>query len=385
MRCIKALLVTALALFGSSSVAANPNDPQLPTLSSHHIMRNLVIEPPFLEADVRWSLPKDFSMTAQWIRINFKVTTPSNSNWSLLIKDKFDNLRDTLNARSFSTGPDPGEAITNVIPGGTVHLELVSDVDPAPLRIEINGYNEQSPPVSIKAIIDGPDHDHRQDLVAAYGRSSNFYKWGRPVAAVFFPKPDGVHDETNCTIFLITDTLAMTNRHCLTESWQAPKSRVVFGLESKPVGTHECSILETITPDPTSGLDFELLRLSHAVKDWGIVTLGAEPHANQDFILIQHPEGGVKKIARTKCKLAAHSVKPIEPEFFHLCDSSGGSSGSPIMDMMTGAVVGIHHIGVYGPSPNEVRNLAVKISYVMRFIESSNPKLYDEIISFHSN
>jgi F-box protein 11 len=267
--------------------------------------------------------------------------------------------------------------ITNVIPGGSVLFELHSVVDPSPLRIEIDGYNEQSPPVSIKAVID-VNNDHRQDLVEAFGRSSDFYRWGRPVAAVFFPKPDGVHDETNCTIFLITESIALTNSHCLTEPWQVTKSRVIFGLESRPVGTLEDSVAEVITPDPNSELDFELLRLSKAVRDWGIVTLGTEPHKKQEFILIQHPDGGVKKIA-SKCKLAKQRDKPADPEFFHLCDSSGGSSGSPVMDISTGTVVRIHHIAVYGSSPKDVRNLAVKMSNIMRLIQSTKPGLYAEI------
>jgi hypothetical protein len=160
---------------------------------------------------------------------------------------------------------------------------------------------------------------------------------------------------------------------------------VVFGLETKPVGTLEDSVLETITPDPNSNLDFESLRLSNAAKDWGVVTLGMEPHEKQNFILIQHRDGGVKKIARNKCKLDKQADKQNEPEFFHLSDPSGGSSGSPIMDMATGTVVGIHHIGVYGSSPKDVRNLAVKMSYVMRLIKNSRPEVYAEIVKVQRN
>src|SRR5258708_23019552 len=91
---------------------------------------------------------------------------------------------------------------------------------------------------------------------------------GSRVAVVLFPKSEGVHDETNCTIFLITESLALTNSHCLTQPWQVPKSRVVFGLETKPVGTLEDSVLETITPDPNSNLDFGPLRLSNTVTHY---------------------------------------------------------------------------------------------------------------------
>src|SRR5258708_33805766 len=90
-----------------------------------------------------------------------------------------------------------------------------------------------------------------------------------------------------------------------------------------------------------------------------------EPHEKQNFILIQHRDGGVKKIARNKCKLDKQADKQNEPEFFHLSDPSGGSSGSPIMDMATGTVVGIHHIGVYGSYTKDYRNLADKMSFVI--------------------
>src|SRR5207245_6167877 len=119
--------------------------------------------------------------------------------------------------------------------------ELHSKTDPAGLVVVIDRYNYQFTEPAPKALVE-KGVDHRQDLVAAYGRSSDFYRWSKPIAAIFFQAADN-EKETNCTGFLLSPILVLTNFHCISERWQVRSARVLFGLESEPPApeTYEAS------------------------------------------------------------------------------------------------------------------------------------------------
>jgi hypothetical protein len=86
------------------------------------------------------------------------------------------------------------------------------------------------------------------------------------------------------------------------------------------------------------------------------------------LILFQYPDGLRKRVAQNGCQVefvdGAGQTKSLT-DFYHSCDSSGGSSGSPVMDAQNGMVVGLHHIGTYDPDSQTYHNLAVKLQLLI--------------------
>jgi hypothetical protein len=96
------------------------------------------------------------------------------------------------------------------------------------------------------------------------------------------------------------------------------------------------------------------------------------------LILIQHPDGKPKEIAVIGCRFQGPDGD-MPSNFFHLCDSSVGSLGSPIMDNRTGAVLGLHHLAQTDPTTQGWHNLGVRIGAVLKDIQAQNNEAYTAI------
>jgi V8-like Glu-specific endopeptidase len=102
---------------------------------------------------------------------------------------------------------------------------------------------------------------------------------------------------------------------------------------------------------------------------------------NESLVLIQHPAGEFKQVSIADCRVAGVSrtgVAAAGTDFGHLCDSLGGSSGSPVVDGQTGRVVGLHHWGFEEGAANPV-NQAVHIGLVLDDLRTRLPALHAEI------
>jgi S1-C subfamily serine protease len=184
------------------------------------------------------------------------------------------------------------------------------------------------------------------------------------------------------TGFLIADGLLATNRHVLaaltsgSEVLRPGAARVVFSLE-----------LNATTPSkdvvPIDGvaaihptLDMVLLRVSApgrpavtvapaaAADDSPVVVLGfpgKDPVNNPLFLSGVFGDGfGVKRAA-----LGEVLDGTAAPTLFHDCSTTQGNSGSPVFDLNTSHVVGIHRAGFF-----MYRNEAVDAPALSAFIAS---------------
>jgi len=271
------------------------------------------------------------------------------------------------------------EAWTGFIPGSRTRIELYADGDVGDMSVQIERCNFEFSQSVPKAIV---GDDDRQDLVRAFGREHRYYQWSLPVAFILFQKLQG--DDTNCTGFLITPTMLMTNHHCISSARQLRTSVVEFGFESQPVRPPVRIRLKELLYSH-DGLDMTLLRLQ--------TTPGIQPArldetaaaSNVRLILLQHPERQPKTIAVKNCAVEAQNVVGAQPgvntDFFHSCDSAGGSSGSPLMSETTGAVVGLHHLAMYDSKLGDYRNLGVNVRQILQTLQASRRDLYDEIVA----
>jgi hypothetical protein len=124
-----------------------------------------------------------------------------------------------------------------------------------------------------------------------------------------------------------------------------------------------------------------------------------QPHA---LVIVQHPSGEPKQASIADCQLSGPDRVPVPPggtcvygnlpgvnrvgvtpgdktDFGHLCDTKGGSSGSPVADWDTGLVVGLHHFGFLDGSADPV-NQAVVHTRILQDILRQDKAAHAEII-----
>jgi hypothetical protein len=320
------------------------------------------------QGQLQWAYQYEHDLGTQFLRLHVRIeSTSPEKSWWLVVLDGNNRTVDKLTASSFE---GRNSRWTQLIHGRRVTVELRANAKPEGLRIVVDRLNYNYFKPAEKVFTTG--RNDMRDLVGHYGTDHRYYAYGRPTALVFFQKVSS-QTESSCTGFLLTPTLLMTNHHCISEDWQLETARAEFGVEpgvaTKDVRTF--SKIELPNPD----LDFTILRLVSPVNRWSTISFAAEPvHTNQKLILVQHPSARLKTVSVVDCIVQADSVvdRPNRPnDFYHLCDTDGGSSGSAVLDEATGKVVGLHYFGIFRPN-NMGRNLAVKSDAIQRVIRSSH-------------
>jgi hypothetical protein len=258
------------------------------------------------------------------------------------------------------------------VPGRGAAVELVSDTDGQGLEIAVDQYAYRviSPiPSSITGL------DQRIPIRMA---PEDVRGWAPPIARLSFIR-DG--DQFVCTGFLVTANLLLTNEHCLGTDAAALSALVEFGFDSlnDTPTTFRVSKLEAASVP----LDYAIVRLSQSPDGFGRVKLAAEAAAAEDqaLAIIEHPAGEFKQASIDDCKVRLVSRPGSgggSTDFGHLCDTLGGSSGSPVLDRQSGAVVGLHHLGIPVGAVDPV-NQAVHIGLVLEDVRTRLPALHSEL------
>ncbi|MEA2217531.1 MAG: hypothetical protein QOJ35_157 [Solirubrobacteraceae bacterium] len=170
--------------------------------------------------------------------------------------------------------------------------------------------------------------------------------------------------------FLIATDLLLTNHHVLPDEQTAAATvaefnyQVAWGGELEPVRRFTCDTTFFHNDEP---LDYAIVRVNGAPGDlYGFVNLAtrADPTVNDYVSIIQHPQGGPKKIAFTDNKVSAVFGDLVQ----YSTDTEPGSSGSPVFNQ-DWEIVGLHHRGggLAGPDGKKYfTNEAIQIGSVVR-------------------
>lgn len=165
----------------------------------------------------------------------------------------------------------------------------------------------------------------------------------RSVARVILP------DLSTGSGFLVARNLLVTNHHVLPDAETARSARVQFNFQESSTGQPEQ--IEELGLDPDSvflsspmdgGHDYAVVQVAGTPNDrWGALPLAeAGPAVGSRVMIVQHPEGGFKKIALYN-NLVTYSDDDVVQYY---TDTLPGSSGSPVLDQ-TWRVVAVHHAG----------------------------------------
>jgi hypothetical protein len=168
----------------------------------------------------------------------------------------------------------------------------------------------------------------------------------------------------------------LTNNHCLTTSEEAYDTEVWFNYQCA-----RCGGFDVFKPTKVWGkevvstdhvLDYTLFSVDafELVEKFGYLMLdSARPAKGAELYVPQHPAGEPTRIAGARGDKAGNCTVDnpdytgyiAHSDVSYLCDTAGGSSGSPVLSRKTNKVVALHH---FGGCPNSgVRGdlLAVKL------------------------
>ena len=348
----------------------------LPKLSVNSTIKELCSSGHYVSVADKYVLQYDASKEEPaWIRAQLRVfgAKPSGE-WGFKITDRSGRIVESIDGGSRFRDGDT--AWTKVIEGPTVSVTFRSAGPAEGFKVCLTSVNIAKSSPTITSIIN--EKDDREDLVGRYTTSSPYYRYGLPIALLRFQEivnSDG--DDTSCTAFAVSSTLILTNNHCISSNKQIPTTTVTFKWDTGEVSPVE--IAANALEYTNSALDYSVIRLSRPTADIVKVDLG-EVAPSQRLILIQHPSAERKRISVKKCKVQTQKAPGRDTDFFHLCDSSGGSSGSPVMDEHTGRVFGIHHLGVTDPRRQDYHNLAVYMSEAVCDLKKNREPIFSEIL-----
>ena len=154
-----------------------------------------------------------------------------------------------------------------------------------------------------------------------------------------------------CTGFMVAEDLIATAGHCIDEMWMN-EYRVVFGWEmidaTTPVTTVPANrvyrVVEEVHSANNFARDHAILRVDRRITAPGATPLPVRRTgriADGALIgVIGHPMGLPKKVAFGANTRVHANNRPYV--FYTNIDASGGNSGSPVFDQLTGLVEGIY-------------------------------------------
>jgi V8-like Glu-specific endopeptidase len=152
----------------------------------------------------------------------------------------------------------------------------------------------------------------------------------------------------------------LTNNHCFTTSAEAYDTEVWFNYQCAQCGGYDVFQptkvwgSQVLSTDHT--YDYTLFSVGDfaAIQKFGYLTLDtARPAKGQELYVPQHPAGEPTRIAGSLGEKAGN-CSVVDPGYTgyatgsdvsYLCDTEGGSSGSPVLSRRTNKVVALHHFG----------------------------------------
>ncbi|WP_285557726.1 trypsin-like serine peptidase [Actinoplanes regularis] len=152
----------------------------------------------------------------------------------------------------------------------------------------------------------------------------------------------------------------LTNNHCLSTSTEAYETEAWFNYQCAECGGYDVFKPTKVWGDQVLStdhlLDYTLFSVEgfDSIGKFGYLTLDtARPAKGAELYVPQHPAGEPTRIAGAKGDEAGNCVVDnpdytgysVHSDVSYLCDTAGGSSGSPVLSRRTNRVVGLHHFG----------------------------------------
>jgi len=172
----------------------------------------------------------------------------------------------------------------------------------------------------------------------------------------------------------------LTNEHVVSNATQAANTWILFQYEHDSCGSQtqvyaaEAYGLEFVTSSSDLIYDFALLKLPREsiegiVEEYGYLELSDEEADVGDPIFVPQHGGANPKTVSADGAYISNTWVAFGNDYGHQADTEPGSSGSPVVDAVSGKVVGLHHRGFCASWPvNE--NWAVKSVHILPLVSN---------------
>ena len=159
-----------------------------------------------------------------------------------------------------------------------------------------------------------------------------------------------------CTATLVDHNLLLTNHHCF--PGRVAEALIDMRYDRNSIQTIEEAgrlAIDPVAVEFSHELDFALIRVvpedaERLSRLHPVPLAGALADGLSDLIVIHHPRLQSKRISDLQCR-PLPDVSAGSARMLHTCATSAGSSGAPMFDLETGAVVALHRAG--SPDGNE--------------------------------
>jgi hypothetical protein len=291
----------------------------------------------------------------------FKVERFGSGSWTLVVRSTDGS---TPLEHNVGAGATPADAdwFTGPLYGNRIEILLRGPADKAATCPVVSLLAElQEKVVGKPRGLVGPESrwkDPSSELAAAFD-SAKLVKWGDGV----------VHLETlasptaliPCTGFYISASLVLTAAHCLESNGDISRTRV------------KSRTREIRGPDLTllvrQKLDFAIVRVGGAPAD-SVLPIGNR--SANELVMWQTPRLTERLISVDGCMFDGQDGIRVR----HRCDTSDGSSGSPLQVRGTGAVIGIQVAGCLDTNGTpQCVNFALRIEDIRNRLNQLEAKL----------
>ena len=302
-------------------------------------------------------------------RVHFTVRQTADPAWTVRIRDRQGQIVWVY----APTGPDDRDFWSDDIPGDAATIQILASTPGLPLELAVDKLL-----IPVVTTVPQGTTSPRNDLAPIANQSPQIVGWGRAVALLRITGDDG--EGYPCTGFLITADLMLTNHHCIHTSTEMQSAFIDFDYDRDGATETGLKFAELLLPN--AELDYTLLRLRARTTRTPLKLRGGTLEDEHDLLIIQHAAGTPKRVSIQDCEVRGPSVQGASArrtDFGHWCDTLGGSSGSPIQDIVSGDVVGLHHFG-FREGERGVTNRGVHIGLILDDIKERKKSVFEEIV-----